>query len=161
MTDAKGRGPGVVFPPPILFVAGFLVGWVIDRYLYHLWLPATLTAESITERVGAFSLVGGLAIAFSGIVTFHTADTAIFPNRDASRLVTSGPYKFTRNPMYSGMAIAYLGISLMYSVGWAVLLLPLVLLALYRMVIAREERYLADAFGDQYREYQRNVGRWW
>ena len=160
MTTSEGRGPGVDIPPPFFFVAGFVVGWALDRYVYRLWPPSNPTVDRIMTGVGAILLLAGLALAFSGIVTFRRLKTTIVPNRDASRLVIAGPYKFTRNPMYSGLTIAYLGLSVLLSTVWAVLLLPLVLLVLFRFVIAREERYLTTAFGDQYREYQAQVGRW-
>ena len=160
MTTIAGRGPGVDIPPPFFFVAGFVVGWSLDRYVYHLGPPSNPTVDRIMMGVGAILFLAGLALAFSGIVTFRRSKTTMVPNRDASRLVIAGPYRFTRNPMYSGLTIQYLGLSVLLSMAWAVLLLPLVLLALYRFVIAREERYLTAAFGDQYREYQARVGRW-
>jgi protein-S-isoprenylcysteine O-methyltransferase Ste14 len=160
VTASDGRGPGVDIPPPLFFVVGFVVGWVIDRYVYHLGPPSNPTFDRVMEALGGLMLFAGLALAFSGIATFRQAKTTIIPNRDASRLVIAGPYKFTRNPMYSGLTVQYLGISVMLLLAWPVLLLPLVLLALYRFVIAREERYLTAAFGDQYREYQKKVGRW-
>jgi protein-S-isoprenylcysteine O-methyltransferase Ste14 len=160
VTTPEGRGPGVDIPPPFIFVAGFVVGWALDRYVYHLAPPSNPAFDRIMMGVGAILLLAGLALAFSGIVTFRRLKTTIVPNRDASRLVIAGPYKFTRNPMYSGLTIAYLGLSVSLLTAWAVLLLPLVLLVLYRFVIAREERYLTAAFGDQYRAYQAQVGRW-
>jgi protein-S-isoprenylcysteine O-methyltransferase Ste14 len=160
VTTSEGRGPGVDVPPPFFFVAGVVAGWALDRYVYHFWSPSNLTVGRILTGVGAVLLLAGLALAFSGIVTFRRSKTTIVPNRDASRLVIAGPYRFTRNPMYSGLTIAYLGVSILLSTVWALLVLPLVLFALYRFVIAREERYLTAAFGDQYRAYQAQVGRW-
>lgn len=161
MTETKGRGPGVDFPPPFFFVAGFAIGWAIDRYVYHIATPTNPTFTRAMEVLGSALLLAGLTLAFWGIATFGRMKTAIFPNRDASHLVVAGPYKYTRNPMYSGLTIAYFGLSIMFLFVWPVLLLPLVLIAVYRFVIAREERYLATAFGDQYRQYQQQVGRWW
>jgi protein-S-isoprenylcysteine O-methyltransferase Ste14 len=161
MSSSEGRGPGVDIPPPFFFVAGFVVGWGLDRYVYHLFgPPSNPMADRVMIGGGVILLIAGLALAFSGIATFRRSKTSIVPNRDASRLVIAGPYRFTRNPMYSGLTIAYLGLSILLSTAWAVLLLPLVLLMMYRFVIAREERYLTAAFGDQYREYQARVGRW-
>src|SRR5207302_4755248 len=110
---------------------------------------------------GGFLFGAGLALAVSGIMTFHRSKTAVFPNHAASLLVVDGPYRFTRNPMYVGLALAYAGLAIMTTIGWALVFLPLLLLALYHFVIAREERYLSEAFGEQYLAYQQNVGRWW
>ncbi len=160
MTSSAGRGPGIDIPPPFIFVAGFLVGGVIDRYVYHLGSPLNPTFDEAMQVLGVLLLVVGLALAFSGVATFRRMRTTIVPNRDASQLVIAGPYRFTRNPMYSGLTIAYLGLSVIWSLAWPVVLLPFVLFALYRIVILREERYLTVAFGDQYRAYQSRVGRW-
>jgi protein-S-isoprenylcysteine O-methyltransferase Ste14 len=160
VTSSAGRGPGIDIPPPFIFVAGLLVGWVIDRYLYHLGSPPNPTFDRAMQVLGVLLLVVGLALAFSGVATFRRMRTTIVPNRDSSQLVIAGPYRFTRNPMYSGLTVAYLGVSVLCSLAWPVVLLPLVLFTLYRIVILREERYLTAAFGDQYRAYQSRVGRW-
>jgi protein-S-isoprenylcysteine O-methyltransferase Ste14 len=167
-TDRKGRGPGVVIPPPLFFVAGFLLGWFLDRAIpvrervlgAGRGSAASLRFETAVELTGVALILAGLAFSFWGIVTFHRMKTAIFPNRDASRLVIAGPYQWTRNPMYLGMSVAYVGLCLLLSAGWPLPILPLVLLTVRRLVIDREERYLSAAFGEEYRAYQRRVGRW-
>lgn len=141
-------------------MAGFLVGWLLDSRVLHLWPSPSGMSSSVIDGVGGFLVGAGLALAFWGIATFTRAKTAIVPNHDASKLVTTGPYKFTRNPMYTGLTAAYVGLAAIMSTGWPLLLLPFVLMALYGLVISREERYLIAAFGDQYRAYQRDVGRW-
>ncbi len=159
MTE-HGRGPGVEFPPPLLFLAGFLVGWLLDLYVYRFWPVVTVGVNQTLWFLGATLIVGGLGLAFWGIVTFRRLRTAVYPNRDASTLVIEGPYRFTRNPMYTGMTTAYVGGCLMVKTLWPLVLLPLAVWALYVLVIRREERHLTEAFGDSYRQYQRRVGRW-
>ncbi len=85
------------------------------------------------------------------------ADGAVAPS---SALVTSGPYRFTRNPMYLGMASLYAGIALAFGLLWSLALLLVVLVVIDRGVIAREERYLERRFGDEYRLYKQQVRRW-
>ena len=82
------------------------------------------------------------------------------PMKPTTALVTSGPYRVTRNPMYVGMAFLYAGLALSLGVIWALALLPAVLLMVDRLVIAREERYLEAKFGEEYRDYKRRVRRW-
>ena len=74
--------------------------------------------------------------------------------------MTTGPYRFTRNPAYLGMALTYVGIALLSSAVWVLLPLPLVLAVIDRGVIAREERYLQRKFGEEYLSYKRTVRRW-
>jgi len=78
----------------------------------------------------------------------------------ASRMVQHGPYRYTRNPMYLGMAVSYVGFSLVVNSAWPLLLLPLALVGLYRLVIAVEERYLEATFGEEYLAYKKKVRRW-
>ena len=74
--------------------------------------------------------------------------------------MTAGPYRLTRNPMYVSLAALYVGVSLFANSWWPLLLLPVVLLAVDRAVIAREERYLAGAFPAEYAAYRARVRRW-
>ena len=154
------RHPGVRFPPPLLYAAAWLLGW---------WLHARVTRLPITGRgalhgplavAGAAMLVAGLALIGWGMLTFARARTAILPNRPASRVVAGGPYRFTRNPMYVGMATMYAGAALAADTWWPLPFLPLVLLGIWAWVIRREERYLAAAFGGEYDAYRRRVRRW-
>ena len=160
MTDARGRGPGVVVPPPFIFVAGFLVGWLLDARLGPLGPSIIPEARTIVDLIGGLLVGIGLGLALSGIRTFRRAKTSVIPNRDASLLVITGPYRYTRNPMYVGLTTIYVGAALVLSLDWSLLTLPIVLWALSRYVIRREERYLTSAFGDQYRQYQQTVRRW-
>lgn len=160
MKPPRGRGPGVDIPPPLFFLAGFVVGMLLEKYVVDLLPESRPAVQFVVEAAGVALIVGGLGLAFWGMLTFQRAKTAIYPNRDASRLVRAGPYRLTRNPMYSGMTMGYLGGSLLLTAGWPFLTLPLSLLAIRRFVIDREERYLTSAFGDEYRAYQRQVRRW-
>jgi protein-S-isoprenylcysteine O-methyltransferase Ste14 len=74
--------------------------------------------------------------------------------------VTSGPYRFTRNPMYVGMAFLYAGFAFGFGVFWAFALLPLVLLIVDRVVIPPEERFLRSHFGEEFSQYSSRVRRW-
>jgi protein-S-isoprenylcysteine O-methyltransferase Ste14 len=94
------------------------------------------------------------------MITFKRARTAIIPNRSASAIVTTGPYRFTRNPMYAGLTLAYVGGALLIGTAWTLLLLPVVIAVLYRRVIRREEAYLDAAFPDVYAAYRGRVRRW-
>jgi protein-S-isoprenylcysteine O-methyltransferase Ste14 len=157
-TPTPLANPGVRFPPPIIFVGGLLIGWMLHRY----WraIPLSRHGGAALEPIGLVLVLGGLALAAWGMLTFQRARTAIIPSRSASRLVGGGPYRFTRNPMYVGLTLAYVGVAALVSSAWPLILLPLVLVVLVRMVIGREEAYLRDAFGAEYAAYQSRVRRW-
>lgn len=157
-TQASPSSPGVQFPPPLLFVVGFGAAWLVERQFSAPLAPRDLDVP--LDPMGRALFLGGLALMFWGIVTFHRAKTAVYPNQPASALVGGGPYRFTRNPMYVGLTIAYLGGVASANSVWPLAVLPLVLLGVYRFVIRREERYLESEFGDAYREYCARVRRW-
>jgi len=88
------------------------------------------------------------------------ARTNIDPYKPSTALVTGGPYRFTRNPIYVAMTLLYVGAALSFRIIPALILLPVALLLLQFGVIRREERYLEAKFGDRYREYRSSVRRW-
>jgi protein-S-isoprenylcysteine O-methyltransferase Ste14 len=157
-TLAPLSSPGVRFPPPFLFVGGLLAGWVLDRRV--LALHFAQFGGRLVEFAAVALVAIGLAVMGWGLFTFRRARTAIIPFHAASSLVTTGPYRFTRNPMYTGLTIAYVGGTLLIDSAWPLILLPLVLIVLFVTVIAREERYLADAFPSDYPAYSTRVRRW-
>ena len=149
---------GVRFPPPFLFVIGIFVGWMLDRYWFP--LPLSRFGGSAVVPLGWILLALGIILAAWGVVTFRRAKTAINPHLSASQLVTHGPYRFTRNPMYTGLTFQYLGVAALLDSGWSIIVLPIVLFVLVRTVISREETYLKDAFGADYSAYTSRVRRW-
>lgn len=155
--ESSERGPGVAFPPPFVFVVGFGLGWLLGRFVP---LFQNMVPHAAVEMVGAILAGAGLAGLMWAMSTFVTSGTSIVPIKRASTLVTHGPYRYSRNPMYASLTLAYAGLALTTETWWALILLPLVLFVLYRAVIAREERYLHSEFGDAYRDYTRRVRRW-
>src|SRR5262245_27594989 len=98
---ADSRGPDAPYPPPVLFVLGLTAGWALDRAF-----PSALTGPAgrlAAELAGGLLVTLGLAVSTWGFATFRAARTAIRPNRPASTLVTHGPFRFSRNPMYLGL----------------------------------------------------------
>jgi protein-S-isoprenylcysteine O-methyltransferase Ste14 len=156
----KPPHPGVRFPPPFLFVGGLLLAWLLESKVARIrFIGGDASTEPI-ETAGVFLIVLGLLLIGWGMFTFARARTAILPMKSASRLVDHGPYRLTRNPMYTGMSGIYLGTMLVMNWVWALFLFPVVIWLLYRYVISREERYLLAEFGETYQDYCRRVRRW-
>ena len=88
------------------------------------------------------------------------AGTNVRPDQPSLAIVTDGPFRFSRNPMYLATTGLYLGITLLVNTPWPLILLSPMLLVLHWGVVRREERYLEAKFGEPYRAYKSRVGRW-
>jgi len=155
VTEPEQDTAGVVAPPPLIFLAGLIVGFAIEAVLPGVDLPA-----AVEWVLGALLVVAGLGLLLWFNTLFNRTGTAVEPWKPTTAIVTTGPYRFTRNPAYLGMALTYVGIAVMSSAVWVLLPLPVVLAVIDRGVIAREERYLERKFGDEYLAYKRRVRRW-
>jgi protein-S-isoprenylcysteine O-methyltransferase Ste14 len=158
VSDQRPASPGVWFPPPTLFVAGFLLALALDRWVFSIRLGGVSRPTLVVA--GWLLIAAGLSVVLWGMLTFTVARTAILPSRPARTIVATGPFRYSRNPMYMGLSSIYIGLSLLMGMAWPILLLPVVLLSLYALVIRREERYLDDAFGEEYAAYRGRVRRW-
>lgn len=123
-------------------------------------LPLGSWSRLFGLTLGLPGLAAGLGLCAWAILLFRRFRTSPIPIVPSAALVERGPYRFTRNPMYVGMALVYAGAALWLQLSWALLLLPVVLVVIYITVIARQERYLQRRFGAAYREYQLRVRRW-
>lgn len=144
---------------PILFVPATLVaGLILDRLLS---LPFTVPMNGGLRWLAAGCLIMiGVALFAAGVRNFSRADTPLPTNQPARMLVTTGIHRRTRNPVYLGFLLIYVGIGIAAQSPWVLLLaLPLTLVIHYGVVM-REEAYLERRFGEAYREYKGRVRRW-
>jgi protein-S-isoprenylcysteine O-methyltransferase Ste14 len=149
---------GVFVPPPLLFVFPIVAAAILDSR--RPW-PMDDGHSLVLTLGGSLMIAAGIAIGIGSVYSFRNASTTILPaGRPTTAIVESGPYRFTRNPMYVAMSCAYIGLSLLLNTAWALLLLPLVVIVVDLLVIRREERYLAGKFGEPYRAYCARVRRW-
>ena len=149
---------GVIVRPPLLYLACLLLGLALDRVLP---LPLPLPeAALIRWMAGGGLIVAGLAIMAAGIRNFSHADTPVPSNQPVRTLVTTGIHAWSRNPIYVGMFLLYAGIGIAALSPWVlILVLPLFIILRYG-VVAREEAYLEQRFGDAYGDYKGRVRRW-
>ncbi len=150
--------PVMNIPVPWVFILAYLIGFVVQLYL-PVRIHSTVSASVIRE-VG-FTLIGiGIVIAFSALGIFKKRKTTTIPFETPSALVTAGPYTFTRNPMYLGLTLIYIGVAGTRLELWPLIVLPFLLAYIHFVVIPVEEQRLADTFGDAYRQYRTDVRRW-
>ncbi|MBL0923703.1 MAG: isoprenylcysteine carboxylmethyltransferase family protein [Sphingomonadaceae bacterium] len=154
--DIDADSAKVTFPPPFVYLGMLLLGLALDRVL-----PWSINLTGIGRNAGGSILIlAGLLYGLSAAGLFRRIGTDVKPWKSTSVIVAEGVYRFTRNPMYLGMALLYAGLALLFSSLGAILLLPILLIIIQTQVIAREERYLEGKFGDEYRNYKRAVRRW-
>jgi protein-S-isoprenylcysteine O-methyltransferase Ste14 len=147
--------PRFPVPPPLYFAAGFAAGLALDR-LVPLDLPAMQTVAVIGWTLIAVAVV----VVGSAIFLFRTARTSLLPYRPATAFVTGGPYRFSRNPMYLSLVLAYTGLSFIFQILGPLLVLPAVIWLVQELVIRAEEKHLRQQFGEQYIRYTCRVRRW-
>jgi len=149
---------GLVVRPPLLYLGGLLVGWVLDRLLP---LPVPVPATGLSHWIAGGALILlGLALAVAGVRNFSSAGTPVQSVKPTRALVTTGIHGRSRNPIYLGMFLIYGGIGIAAYSPWILAItLPLAIVMRYG-IVAREEAYLEDRFGDSYRAYKARVHRW-
>ena len=147
--------PGIRVPPPLIYLLPLAAGSVLDRRWHVPFLPRGVARPLGWALFGSSWLVGGWFMR-----TIEKAGTPIRTDRPVERLVTDGPFRYTRNPGYLGLAMLYAGIAVLRNSLWAILLLPVVVCVIQREVIGREERYLERTFGEEYLAYKARVRRW-
>jgi len=149
---------GSPIPPPLLHGGAILIGLMIDRFA---GLAPLLLLPGNWQLALAIALCAfGLALLLGAFGRFRKQGTAVEPWKPSSAIVTDGIYGYTRNPMYLGFAIAYIGIALAFASPGALLLLPPVLIWMNWLQIPREETYLQSRFGEDYTAYKAKVRRW-
>lgn len=158
MDQSKPRAKPARIPPPVLFLLSYIAGEGLD---YILPLPLNrLVSVHAGEVLGALFLGVGLMVVLISFTTFIAAKTTPVPYRRPATLVTWGPYRLSRNPMYVGVTLIYLGVAALRAVLWPVLLLPIALAVLNTFVIPQEESMLRATFGTAYERYCARVRRW-
>jgi protein-S-isoprenylcysteine O-methyltransferase Ste14 len=145
-------------PPPLLFAAFLLLGISLDR---RSPLPVTSGALVEVRTIVGWSLVAlGGFLAVSSLALFAGRRTTIIPHHRARSLVTSGPFRLSRNPMYVALSCLYVGISVLADTAWPLVFAALPIAFLQVVTIPIEERTLATVFGSEYRDYASRVPRW-
>lgn len=160
MSDSETRdNPGLLMHPPFFLAIALILALILD-WATGLGLLAAPSIATFQFWLGLLVTAVGIALPVIGYLEFTRAGTNVDPFEPALKLVTSGPYRFTRNPMYLGMVLFMLGLSLMLSLEWGLVLTPVLWLAFDRLVVAREEAYLTGKFGDPYRAFLSRTRRW-
>ncbi len=143
-----------IHPPVLLFLHLLLA------FLLHRLLPLPFAFPQILVWLGyALALIGfGLAVSSAG--QFIRARTPLDPHGSVNKIVTRGPYRFSRNPIYLGFVCLLIGLCFIFKTYWGLVLAPVLMVLMYQLVIRHEEAYLEEKFGEAYMSYESAVRRW-
>jgi protein-S-isoprenylcysteine O-methyltransferase Ste14 len=138
----------------VLLVLGFILGLLVDRHSIVEQVP-----RQLRRALGLVVIVTGGALSIRASVALRAAHTPITPRAATPAIVTSGPFRWTRNPDYLGQSLMYVGVSMLAGRRGPLLVFPVLAALVQQTVVEREESYLRHRFGDTYRHYQARVPR--
>lgn len=152
---ATNKRPQTLLPPPGVYAAGLALGWFLQQHFpWSFQLPHLL-------RACVWGILGfGILLIAWAVLTLWRHRTTVNPYGSASRLVTAGPFAFSRNPIYLADMLLYFAISSLMQSGWPFLFIPAVWVIMRYAVIAHEEKHLLTVFGTEYSNYCLCVERW-
>ncbi len=155
-TERNDRdNPGVIAPPPLIYLGFLVLGLALD----YLW-PAGVAPDGVRYPSGiALFVLGGAIFAFA-LRQLRKAGTSVETRKPTTAIVTGGPFRFSRNPIYVALSLVYAGIGFAVDSAWVLALLAPALIVMRYGVVSREERYLERKFGEAYLRYKASVRRW-
>jgi protein-S-isoprenylcysteine O-methyltransferase Ste14 len=155
MTDNHSDHAAVKIHPPVLLTLHILAAYMLNKFL-----PLSFAFPNVLKWIGYVLVIIGLGLAFNAVGRFMRARTTVDPHGSVSSIVTSGPYRFTRNPIYLGFVCFLIGFLFMFKSYWGLILSPVFIVLMNTLVIQHEEAYLEKKFGDTYTSYKSGVRRW-
>jgi protein-S-isoprenylcysteine O-methyltransferase Ste14 len=153
--DEDRHGPGVRLHPPLIFGISILCGIGLDN-LHPLAMPYGFHGTVY----GGIIIMIAFAIGMWALLEFNRAGSDVRADKPDSALLVSGPYRFTRNPLYIVLTLVQITAAVWLDTLWILLLTPISVIIISRYAIRREERYLEKLFGQEYLDYKQRVRRW-
>lgn len=141
--------------PPIVALMFIVMAYFLGRFI-----PLPFIPSMMWRNVGLLLTFIGFLLGIGAFIEFRRARTSLDPHGSAKQVVTSGIYRFTRNPIYLGFLLMVIGLPLNSGLIWGIIMAPLYMIVMTRLVIEREESYLEKKFKGQYTSYKSRVRRW-
>ena len=154
-TTPSPDNAGVVAPAPVLYATCVAVGAAVEYVV-----PSSLLPSPLGGWVAVGLIAGAIGIVVPAFNALARAQTAFDARKSTTRIVTAGPFSFSRNPTYLALSMLHIGVSFALGSLWVLLTLVPAVAVTQWGVIRREERYLETKFGDEYRRYASMVRRW-
>ena len=141
--------------PPLVAVFFIVLAYFLGRFI-----PLSFTVPLVLRYLGLALAFVGFLLGIGAFMEFRRARTTVDPHGTTKHLVTSGIYRFTRNPIYLGFLSMVIGLPLISGLIWGLVLAPFYMMTMSRLVIEREEAYLERKFKGEYTDYTSRVRRW-
>lgn len=154
-TENDTKGAAVKFPPPLVFLAV-----IIAAYGVHYFLPIGLGGSPILKYIGILFVILGIGVVFLASRYFKHAETNIEPWKPTTKIITSGIYGYSRNPIYLAFCLVQIGIAALLNSFWILISFIISAFWVYHIAIKKEEGYLEAKFGEDYTHYKNKVRRW-
>jgi protein-S-isoprenylcysteine O-methyltransferase Ste14 len=154
-TIVERDAPGLIVPPPVIYLPAVVLGVLTDR----LW-PVALLPGAVQYGLGGLFIVLSVSIMPFVLREFSKAHTHFDARKPVTALITSGPFRFSRNPSYLALTLLCVGSAIISDTVWIIAWLVLAVLLIDKGIIQREERFLEEKFGEVYRSYKAKVRRW-
>jgi protein-S-isoprenylcysteine O-methyltransferase Ste14 len=155
MNEQISDNPGVIAFPPALYGVTLAIGLGVS-FLF----PVSFLPRLVSLPIAVLAMIAAGWLSISAFRTMTSAQTAVDPSKPTTAIVSEGVFRFSRNPLYLSLTLLYIGVSLLFSAIWALLLLLPLLVVVQVGVIQREEVYLERKFGEEYLRYKAQVRRW-
>lgn len=147
------------FPwPPVILIASILAAYGFGIFLPLLWAPSPI--KELLDVFGVLLIAIAILIEVTAVLEMRKAKTTILPNKGSSKLITKGPFSFTRNPIYLGNVILLFGLGLFLENIWFWLFALLCGALTQKLAIEREEAHLQAKFPAAFLAYKKKVRRW-
>lgn len=153
--QSGANSANVILPPPVIWALALISG----AFLEWRW-PEPITGSKPTPLFGALIFAAGLGLALWSIATIRRANSHISTNRPTTAIVSNGPYRFSRNPIYVAMLLGQIGVAIGINSIWIFAMSAPLFIILKYGVVLREEAYLERKFGSRYVDYTFRVRRW-
>ena len=155
MSEMQRDHASVKIHPPILLLLHIFAAFLLNRLF-----PSPFPFPKFLVWVGYILVLVGIGLASSAASQFMRAHTTLDPHGSVIEIITSGPYRFSRNPIYLGLVCLIIGFTFIFRRYWGLIFSPVLMVSLYQLVIKHEEAYLEKKFGDIYTSYRSRVRRW-
>ena len=155
ITENDEKGAAVKFPPPLIYLIVILAAYGV----HYLW-PIGIGDSPVLKYIGAVAIVLGIGVVIVAYRSFEYAETNILPWKPTTRIIATGIYRYSRNPIYAAFCLVQIGIGIFVNSLWILITSIASAFAVYEIAIKKEEEYLETKFGDEYVQYRNAVRRW-